>query len=288
MQLPLNFKVAENLPAPGASLKEARKYTRWLATHHYENFTVASLLLPRELRQHFCNIYAYCRWADDLGDEVSSPKDALDLLDWWGDELEQCYAGKSNHAVFIALRKTIGRFDIPIEPFADLLTAFRRDQTVHRHRDWDSVMDYCRYSANPVGRLVLYLNEYRDKERQALSDCTCTVLQLTNFLQDVSRDLDIDRIYIPLDALAAYGLTEAELFARRFDERYANLMRDLISRTRLLFEQGLPLIDTMARERRSEIELFSRGGLSVLDSTAQRWPDLQCVVANRFNRVKHG
>jgi phytoene/squalene synthetase len=113
---------------------------------------------------------------------------------------------------------------------------------------------------------VLYLNEYRDKERQRLSDSTCTALQLANFWQDVSRDLDIDRVYIPLDALAANGLTEADLFARRFDERYVNLMRDLVARTRLLFEQGLPLIDMIARERRVEIELFSRGGLSVLDA----------------------
>jgi squalene synthase HpnC len=237
-----------------------------LATHHYENFTVASFLLPRALRQHFCNIYAYCRWADDLGDEVSDRNTALELLDWWGVELEQCYAGSTSHAVFIALRETIDRFDIPIQPFADLLVAFRRDQTVRRHPNWESVLDYCRYSANPVGRLVLYLNEFRDKERQRLSDFTCTALQLANFWQDVSRDLDIDRIYIPLDVLAASGLNEADLFARRFDERYVNLMRDLVNRTRRLFEEGLPLIDTLPRERRVEIELFSRGGLSVLDA----------------------
>src|SRR5207244_3096609 len=124
--------------------------------HHYENFTVASYLLPRELRQHFYNIYAYCRWADDLADEVPDRKVALDLLDWWERELRDCYAGTASHPVFTALRETIRHFDIPIDPFADLLRAFRQDQTVRRYPTWDAVIDYCRYSANPVGRLVLY------------------------------------------------------------------------------------------------------------------------------------
>jgi len=285
----IDLEIAKRLPPLGASLQQAQEYTRWLAKHHYENFTVASFLLPRQMRQHFYNVYAYCRWADDLGDEIPDPNKALELLDWWDRELQQCYAGSATHPVFIALGETIRRFDIPIQPFSDLLKAFRLDQTVHRHSDWESLMEYCRYSANPVGRLVLYLSSYRDAERQRLSDFTCTALQLANFWQDVARDLDKDRVYIPLDALATHGLTEADLFSRQFDQRYAALMRELIARTRQLFERGLPLIDTLSSEVGVDIELFSRGGLSVLDAiesigynTLQHRPTLSNVAKFRI------
>jgi squalene synthase HpnC len=276
MQPPDELEIARQLPPSGCSAADAREYTRWLATHHYENFNVVSWLLPRRLHQHFYNVYAYCRWADDLGDEVSSPARALELLDWWESELRKMYAchpesaaaddGSAFHPVFIALKPTIEECRIPIEPFLDLLTAFRQDQTVHRYADWDAVLGYCHYSANPVGRLVLYLCGYRDAERQALSDATCAALQLANFWQDVARDLEKDRIYIPLDALAAHGLSEADLFAHRFDDRYVALMKDLIARTRALFEQGLPLTERVAPELRINVELFTRGGLAVLDS----------------------
>jgi squalene synthase HpnC len=281
MQLPVELEIATRLPPPGSSVSECEQYTRWLATHHYENFVVASVFLPRRLRQHFYNVYAYCRWADDLADEVSNPATALELLDWWDGELRQCYSGAPAHPVFVALRVTIDQFEIPIDPFSDLLTAFRQDQTVRRYATWNAVMDYCRYSANPVGRLVLYLCGYKDRDRQALSDFTCTALQLANFWQDVSRDLDKDRIYIPADLMAAHGVPEQDLFARKFDRRYADLLRVLVSRTRDLFEKGRPLIDCVAPNVRIDIELFSRGGLAVLDAiefigynTLQRRPSL--------------
>lgn len=262
----VDLEIARELPPCGSSPERAQAYTRWLATRHYENFTVASFLLPRELRQHFYNVYAYCRWADDLADEIPDRNVALELLDWWERELQQCYRGSATHPVFTALRETIQRFDIPVDPFANLLTAFRRDQTIRRYPTWENVIDYCRYSANPVGRLVLYLGGYHDQERQALSDFTCTALQLTNFWQDVSRDLNKDRIYIPLDVLNAHDLNEDGLFKRHFDQRYANLMGDLISRTRQLFANGLPLLDLVRPDLGADIELFSRGGLSVLDA----------------------
>jgi squalene synthase HpnC len=266
MQPPVELEISRQLPPSGCPAAVAQDYTRRLATHHYENFSVVSWLLPRRLHQHFYNVYAYCRWADDLGDEVSSTARALELLDWWESELRLCYSSAPSHPVFVALQPTVEECQIPIEPFLDLLTAFRQDQTVHRYPDWDSVLGYCRYSANPVGRLVLYLCGYGDAERQALSDATCTALQLANFWQDVARDLEKDRIYIPLDALAAHGFTEADLFAHRFDTRYLALMKDLIARTRALFAQGLPLAERVAPELRIDIELFSRGGLAVLDS----------------------
>jgi squalene synthase HpnC/squalene synthase HpnD len=266
MQNPAELEIARHAPPSGCTVQEAERYTRWLATHHYENFNVVSWLLPKRLRQHFYNLYAYCRWADDLGDEVPDPAKALELLDAWGQELRDCYAGRPAHPVFIALRQTITACEIPIEPFSDLLVAFRQDQTVHRYATWNSMVGYCRYSANPVGRLVLYLCGYRDAARQQLSDATCTALQLANFWQDVSRDLEKGRIYIPVELLAAHGLSEDDIVARKFDARYVSLMKELIARTRELFEQGLPLARSVDSALRVDIEMFSRGGLGVLDS----------------------
>src|ERR1700746_488878 len=235
MLRPGELSLMEKLPANGCTPKAAEEYTRWLATHHYENFNVVSWLLPKELHQHFYNVYAYCRWADDLGDEVADPLRALQLLDWWERELDACYDNKPSHPFFVALRQTILAKDIPKQPFADLLKAFRQDQTTKRYADWTAVLGYCVYSANPVGRLVLYLCGYRDEQRQRLSDATCTALQLANFWQDVSRDLEKGRIYIPLDAARNRGLTESDIVERRFDERYVGLMQELITRTRALF-----------------------------------------------------
>jgi squalene synthase HpnC len=264
MLRPGELGIAANAPPAGCSPETARQYTRWLATHHYENFNVVSWLLPRELHQHFYNLYAYCRWADDLGDEVPDSHRALELLDWWKSELDACCAGRPSHPVFIALRETILAKDIPKQPFADLLKAFRQDQVVKRYPTWESVLDYCVYSANPVGRLVLYLCGYRDEERQLLSDATCTALQLANFWQDVARDLEKGRIYIPLDAASRHGVAEQEIVEHRFSDRYVALMKDLIARTRALFEQGLPLARMVHGKLSVDIEMFSRGGLAVL------------------------
>jgi squalene synthase HpnC len=266
MPLPVTLEIARNLPPSGSSLENARKYTRWLATHHYENFSIGTCFLPRPLRQDFYNVYAYCRWADDLADEVADPTTAGELLNWWEEQLQECYAGRATHAVFIALQDTIMRLDIPPDPFRNLLIAFRQDQTVHRYQTWDEVLGYCRNSANPVGRLVLNLCGYRDQERFALSDYTCTALQLTNFWQDVSRDLDKNRIYIPLELLTACGLAESDLFDRRFDQRYVRLMQGLIARTRDLFQRGHPLAASLKPGIRADIQLFSRSGMALLDS----------------------
>ncbi len=266
MLRPSELELAEHVPPAGCSPEAAQQYTHWLATHHYENFNVVSWLLPKELHQHFYNVYAYCRWADDLGDEIPETSRALELLDWWERELDACYDGQPSHPVFVALRETIVAKDIPKQPFADLLKAFRQDQTVKRYPTWDAMLGYCVYSANPVGRLVLYLCGYRDEQRQHLSDATCTALQLANFWQDVSRDLEKGRIYIPLDAAAAQGLSEADIVERRFDDRYVQLMKDLIARTRLLFAEGMPLAKMVDGRLSVDLEMFSRGGLAVLDA----------------------
>ncbi len=266
MLRPGELEIAERVPANNCSPAAAQDYTRWLATHHYENFNVASWLLPKDLHQHFYNLYAYCRWADDFGDEVPQKERALELLDWWERELDACYDGRPSHPVFVALRETIVAKNIPKQPFADLLRAFRQDQNVKRYPTWDSMIGYCVYSANPVGRLVLYLCGYGDDERQAMSDATCTALQLANFWQDVDRDLEKARIYIPLDIAASHGLTETDIIERRFDERYVNLMKDLIAHTRVLFEQGAPLSKMVSGRLSVDLEMFSRGGVAVLDA----------------------
>ena len=284
MLRPDELSLMEKLPADGCTADVAQAYTRWLATQHYENFNIVSWLLPKELHQHFYNVYAYCRWADDLGDEIAERARALELLDWWERELDACYEGRPAHPVFVALRETVVARDVPKQPFADLLKAFRQDQVVKRYATWESVLDYCGYSANPVGRLVLYLCGYRDDHRQRLSDATCTALQLANFWQDVSRDLEKGRIYIPLERAAAHGVTESDIVGKRFSERYASLMKELIAETRELFEKGLPLSRKVQGKLSVDLEMFSHGGLAVLDAIEAMGYD----TLNRRPKVSKG
>ncbi|MFN7993606.1 MAG: squalene synthase HpnC [Bryobacteraceae bacterium] len=256
----------------------AEAYTRWLATHHYENFHVVSFLLPKRLHQDFYNVYSYCRWADDLGDELGDTQESLRLLGWWREQLEAMYSGEADHPVFIALRGTVARHSIPQQPFADLITAFEQDQVVRRYRTWEDLFGYCRNSANPVGRLVLYLCGYSDAERQRLSDATCTALQLANFWQDVTVDLEKDRVYIPLEIMERHGYGLEDLFARRATPAFIEVMREICSRARELFEEGLPLVSMLDRRLALDIDLFSRGGMRVLDKIAQQGYD---VLARR-------
>jgi squalene synthase HpnC len=242
----------------------ARAYCRRLAQTHYENFSVATLLLPRRLTQHFHNVYAYCRWADDLGDETADGTEALRLLAWWREEVLRCYDGRPHHPVFVALQQTIQRFAIPAKPFLDLLLAFEQDQRVKRYDTYAQLLDYCVYSANPVGRLVLYLCESFDEERACLSDSICTGLQLANFWQDVARDFAIGRVYLPAEDRQRFGYTEEDLEARRFTPAFAELMRFEVERARRLFDDGLALVPRMPGDVRIDIELFARGGLAIL------------------------
>jgi squalene synthase HpnC len=249
---------------------QAETYTRWLATHHYENFHVVSFLLPKPLHQDFFNVYAYCRWADDLGDEIGDTAESLRLLEWWRGELDAMYSGRATHPVFVALRATVERHSIPKEPFADLVAAFVQDQTVKRYGSWEDLFGYCRFSANPVGRLVLYLCGYRDPARQQLSDATCTALQLVNFWQDVTVDLLKDRVYIPLEVIDRHGYSTGELFARRDTPAFRAVIRESVARARELFAAGLPLSGMVDRRLALDIELFSRGGMRVLEKIEER------------------
>ena len=252
------------------TVAEAEAYTRWLATHHYENFHVASFLLPKRLHQDFYNVYSYCRWADDLGDEIGDPLESLRLLAWWRDQLHAMYGGESTHPVFVALRGTVARYSIPQEPFAHLIRAFEQDQTVTRYSSWEDLCGYCRYSANPVGRLVLYLCGYSDPQRQRLSDSTCTALQLANFWQDVTVDLEKDRVYIPLEVLERHGYPLEDLQARRITPAFRDVMREVVARAREFFLEGLPLSSMVDRRLALDIDLFSRGGMRVLDKIARQ------------------
>jgi squalene synthase HpnC len=244
--------------------EESLAYTRWLATHHYENFHVVTFLLPKRLHQDFYNVYSFCRWADDLGDEIGNTSESLRLLAWWRGELNYLYAGRASHPVFVALSDTISRLKLPIDPFDDLITAFEQDQTVTRYRDFEHLFEYCRYSANPVGRLVLGLCGYRDEARYKLSDATCTALQLANFWQDVTVDYAKDRVYLPLDVLARHGSSVEDIAARRFNSHFRAAMEEAVGVARKLFLEGMPLADQVDRRLAIDLELFSRGGLKVL------------------------
>ena len=253
------------IPRTPPSLEEARAYCERLARSHYENFSVATWFLPAKLRPHFYSIYAYCRISDDLGDEVGDPQQSLALLDEWEEELNACYAGAPRHPVFVALRPTILECKIPRDPFANLLVAFRQDQTVTRYRTFDDLLGYCVNSANPVGRLVLHACGYSDPERQQLSDFTCTALQLANFWQDVSVDYRKGRIYLPLEDLERYRVKESEIAERRFTPEFRQLMDFEVERASEWFRRGRPLIGMVDRELAIDIELFSRGGEEILN-----------------------
>lgn len=244
---------------------ESLRYTQWLATHHYENFHVVSFLLPKRLHQDFYNVYAFCRWADDLGDEIGDREESLRLLGWWRSELEAMYQERVQHPVFVALEGTVQKYALPMQLFSDLITAFEQDQTVTRYHNWDELFSYCRYSANPVGRLVLRLCGYADAERDRMSDATCTALQLANFWQDVTVDFEKDRVYLPLDLLTKHGYSVAELGARKFNTAFQAAMRDAVAVARELFIKGRPLAKTVDKRLAFDLDLFSRGGMRVLE-----------------------
>jgi squalene synthase HpnC len=261
-RLPAEYAIPQIAP----SLEQAHGYCRRLARTHYENFSVATWFLPKQLRQDFLNVYAYCRISDDLGDEVGDPTAALALLDEWQVELDACYAGTPRHPVFVALAETVRKFEIPKHEFSDLLIAFRQDQTITRFEAFDDVLAYCRYSANPVGHLVLYLCGYRDAERQLLSDYTCTALQLANFWQDVSIDYAKGRIYLPLEDLRRHSVSEEDLAQNRNTPGFCSMMKFEVERARQWFDRGLPLVKKVDKALAVDIELFSRGGQEILNA----------------------
>jgi squalene synthase HpnC len=261
-RLPASYAIPDHPP----SLLGAQEYCRQLARSHYENFSVATSFLPKQLRQDFLNVYAYCRISDDLGDETGDPASSLALLDEWQAELDACYQGNPRHPVFVALVETVRKFSIPKHEFSDLLIAFRQDQTVTRFETYSDLLAYCRYSANPVGHLVLYLCGYSDPQRQQLSDYTCTALQLANFWQDVSVDYAKGRIYLPLEDLRRYAVKEEDLAQNWNTVTFCEMMKFEVQRARELFQLGLPLVKKVDSHLAVDLDLFTRGGLEILNA----------------------
>lgn len=267
---------------------QAEAYCRRLATTHYENFPVVTWLLPRALHQHFYNVYAFCRWADDLGDETGDRADARSLLAWWREQVAQCYEGRAEHPVFVSLLPTIAEFGIPQQPLLDLISAFEQDQVVREYETFDQLVDYCRRSANPVGRLVLYLCRRATDENFRWSDSVCTGLQLANFWQDVARDLNIGRIYLPLEDLKRFGYSRDELRERTTNAAFLELMRFEVERARQWLRPwrngSLPELGQFPLRLQVDIELFARGGERILDRIAAigyRVWDQRPVVSKR-------
>ena len=259
-------------PDERPSLDEALAWCRELATTHYENFHVATYFLPKRVRPHFWSLYAFCRVSDDLGDEVADTTTALRLLETWGRMLDECYDSPENslHPVFVALRETVTACDLPRQLFHDLLRAFIQDQIKTTYATWDEAVEYSRYSANPVGRLVLMICGYRDEERAQLSDRICTGLQLANFWQDAVRDSEIPRRYIPGEYMERFGVAEGQIEGRVFTSEFGAMMRALVDRTREMLNEGAAIRDTVDPELRVTLDLFYRGGIAILDGISEQ------------------
>jgi len=248
----------------GVTAEEARTYCRRLAQSHYENFTVVSRVFPRRLYQHLCNVYAYCRWADDLADEKAPTAEPLMLLGWWEQQLDAAYSGEAIHPVFIALRQTIQEFELPKRPLADLLRAFRRDQVQTRYETLTELLAYCEKSANPVGQIILYLGHSMNAENMLLSDSICTGLQLANFWQDVSRDFALGRIYIPQETCRRHGWDDSHFAAGKCDAAFRAMLDDLVADSETRLVAGQPLVERVDRDLTVPVRLFIAGGRAVL------------------------
>uniref|UniRef100_UPI0026105E14 squalene synthase HpnC n=1 Tax=uncultured Gimesia sp. TaxID=1678688 RepID=UPI0026105E14 len=266
----------EGTDAP-VSLEQARDYCRRIALGHYENFPVVSWVLPRDLRPHFFNVYAFCRWADDLGDEVPGADSSLALLAWWRSQLADCYQALSSshddqrplaprlHPVFVALTPTIVEFDLPQEAFDDLIQAFEQDQRLTEYQSFDQLLEYCQKSANPVGRLVLHLCRSVSPHTLAWSDSICTGLQLANFWQDVARDFAMGRVYLPAEDRERFGYTKAHLERNESNEPFRQLMQFEVQQARQFLLDGLPLVSHLPGRLQIDIDLFTQGGLKILN-----------------------
>lgn len=304
------------------NLDQAEAYCRMWAKRQYENFTVVSFLLPRELRQDFYNVYAYCRWSDNLADEVGDRRESLKLLDRWQSMLLECFptrtATSANHSqldqiavgthtpsdvqhadigdsltktneaithkaippvdlddtqiktksiqhpVMIALQNTIEKHELEPQPFTDLLSAFRQDQTKLRYENDDELLEYCRRSANPVGRILLRLAKSDDAERRALSDAICTGLQIANFCQDMDRDARLGRIYMPRSRWSKHGVDERDILQGKPTGPMKQMLQEWVHDCHEFFRTGMPLVNEVPKWFACDLRLFIEGGRAIL------------------------
>ena len=256
-------------PVMRPSLAEAQAWCKRLAETHYENFHVATFFLPASLKPHFHSLYAFCRTSDDLGDEVGNTETATRLLAEWREMLHQCFSEpeRSRHPVFVALQPTIALKQLPMEPFDDLITAFEQDQVYSHHASLETLKEYSRFSANPVGRLVLLVSGYHDPELMRLSDDICTGLQLANFYQDVVTDwVDRGRRYLPADAMERYGVTDEQIAERRFDAKFRAMMEFLVADARARLTRGQRIAELVQPDLAATLSLFAKGGHAILDA----------------------
>ena len=251
--------------APSAcDLTFAQSHCRAIARSNTENFTVVSWFLPRSLRQDFYNFYAFCRWSDDIADEVEEHR-RLPLLNWWQQQLALCYSGRPAHPVMFALQSTIQKHRIPIAPLEDLLSAFRQDQSKRRYNNHAELLDYCRRSANPVGRVILRFADADSEHNLKLSDSICTGLQLANFCQDMARDAAMNRIYAPIDLWQRHEVREADILAANCTPQLQSMLREWVQVARQCFLDGLLLVKKVPRWLAIDVNLFAQGGMAILN-----------------------
>lgn len=252
--------------------KAAYKFCKAVTQNHYENFPVASFILPKPMRPAVEAIYAFSRTADDFADEKEYRGVRLRRLEEWEHYLED--KSRPTHPIFIALQDTIREHNLPLQLFRDLITAFKMDVEKKRYQNFDQVVRYCKHSANPVGRLVLHLFKQDTKENLKLSDYICTALQLTNFWQDVAIDLKKDRIYLPQDEMERFSITDQDLFSRQYDENFRRLLAFQISRTKEIFMRGKPLGLHLTGKLGIEIRLTWLTGMTILKKISQNGHDV--------------
>lgn len=284
LQSDLNRWGPDASPAEPVSLEQARQYTKRVALGHYENFPVVSLCLPAHLRQPFYDVYAFCRWADDLGDEIDSTEESLRLLAWWRNELEGCYAGQPKHPVFVALEDTVREFQLSERHFQNLISAFEQDQQQTRYSTREELVDYCTRSANPVGRILLELSKADSERNLLLSDDVCTGLQLINFWQDVARDFEIDRVYLPQADMQQHGVTEQDLQSGIATGPFRTLLKEEVDWAECLLLSGRELALSIPASIRFDIRLFSLGGLKICEKIRKQQYD---TLSSRPKLKKH-
>ena len=256
--------------------------SRGFARRHYENFNIAAFFFPRRLKQDLYNIYAFLRLADDTADECEDDLEADRVLQEWVHELETAQIDASKHPVFNALRDTIERRTLSLEPFKKLIKAFRLDLNRKRWETWDDLRYYTRHSADPVGQIVLDLFGYRDSDFFALSDKICTALQLTNHWQDIREDWERGRVYIPQEDLRRYGVSETEIEQRSTANRFRELMTFEVKRARSLFIEGFPLLEKVNAGLRFQLSLYWYGGMAALSAIER----INYDVLNRSARLR--